>query len=127
MSSEFFFNIRLEGETTFKLEPGTVMPDSTGEGVESKVRTRVVIEAGLTDWKDDPYRVNVFTKFLECDADDAHDERRFKTAEELCTWLESYVAELTQRGFQTVRYKANVGGSAIPIDWLNHINLPESE
>jgi hypothetical protein len=116
-SSEFFFNIRLEGETEFTSAAG-------GAVAEIKVRTRVVIEAGLTDWKDEPYRANVITKFLGGgDTDDTHDERRFATDEELCSWLESYIADLTKRGFETVRYKAN----GLPIDWLNRIGLPVSE
>jgi hypothetical protein len=115
MPDELHFNVRLEGNTNFSA------PSAAGCGTDQiAIRTVVLLEAGLSGWSDDPFRANVITEFREGDADDQHEERKFPTQEELCTWLEQYIADLRAKGFTTVRYKVN----GMPIDWLNRINLP---
>jgi hypothetical protein len=116
MADELFFNVRLEGSTKFT--PADCSPGCP-EG-EVSLSTVVLIEAGLSSWQDDPFRATIVTSYLDGDADDKSDERKFPTSEELCTWLETYITDLRARGFTTVRYKAN----GMPIDWLNRINLP---
>jgi hypothetical protein len=115
MADSLHFNLRLEGNTTFS----TASAAGCGSD-EIEVATVVLLEAGLSGWKDEPYRASIITEFRGGDATDRHEERKFPTQEELCTWLEQYIADLRAKRFETVRYKVN----GLPIDWLNRINLP---
>lgn len=113
MADELFFNVRLEGTTQFR----SVTHDAD---VLTNIATVVLIEGGLTGWKDDPYRSKVITEFREGDVEDQCVERQFATDEQLCSYLESTIADLQAKKFEVVRYKVN----GLPIDWLNRINLP---
>jgi hypothetical protein len=129
MSEELHFNVRLEGLTKFTHH----LTDKRGEeratsmwgGPEDRdadidIATVVLIEAGLSSWKDEPYRATIITEFRGGDADDQSTERAFSSSEALCAYLEQHIADLRAKGFVTVRYKAN----GLPVDWLNSINLP---
>lgn len=119
MTEELHINARLEGFTKFTIKGEGDTPAS-----EHQQNTAVIVECGLSGWKDEPYRAQVYTSYPNLpaiiDIDDKNEERRFSSSEELSTWLDKYISELRAKGFELVRYKAN----GLPVDWLAGVNLP---